>query len=158
MKSGKNGLRGRQRCTSVPYILYQDCVLSWKGKGILKTNARSNRVENSIFSLWDVVSALGLKILFSCVCLAGVEGHLQTALTTRTIFCLLYNLDICVVVIFIISGNFYFSFRSTSLAYITIPKNERNAKITEIKTNYNTCLQTCLCFTNLVKCVCSVCY
>lgn len=50
MKSGKNGLRGRQRCTFVPYILYQDCVLSGKDKGILKTNARSNRVENGIFS------------------------------------------------------------------------------------------------------------
>lgn len=96
MKSGKNGLRGRQRCTFVPYILYQDCVLSGKDKGILKTNARSNRVENGIFSHWDVVSALGFKMLFSCVCLAGVEGHLQTALTTRVIFCLLYNLDIYV--------------------------------------------------------------
>ena len=53
-------------------------------------------LKTAFFSLWDVVSALGFKILFSCVCLAGVEGHLQTALTTRTIFCLLYNLDIYV--------------------------------------------------------------
>ena len=31
--------------------------------------------------------------------------------------------------LFFISGNFYFSFVSTSLAYITIPKNERKIKI-----------------------------
>ena len=57
---------------------------------------------------------------------------------TYNILSSLQSWYICVVVIFIISGNFYFSFRSTSLAYITIPKNERNTKITEIKTNYNT--------------------
>ena len=36
-------------------------------------------------------------------------------------------------VIFFISGNFYFSFVSTSLAYITIPKSERKKKLPEIK-------------------------
>ena len=35
-----------------------------------------------------------------------------------------------VVVIFFISGNLYFSFVSTSLSYITIPKSERKTKIT----------------------------
>ena len=35
-----------------------------------------------------------------------------------------------VVVNFFISGNFYFSFVSTSLAYITITKSKRKAKIT----------------------------
>ena len=36
-------------------------------------------------------------------------------------------------VIFVISGTFYFTFVSTSLAYITIPKNKRKTEISEIK-------------------------
>ena len=37
-----------------------------------------------------------------------------------------------------ISGNFYFSFDSTSLTYISIPKNKRKTKITwDKKINYN---------------------
>ena len=36
-------------------------------------------------------------------------------------------------VIFFISGTFYFTFVSTSLAYITIPKNKRKTEISEIK-------------------------
>ena len=43
-------------------------------------------------------------------------------------------------VIFFICGNFSFSFVSTSLAYITIPKNKRKTEISDIKkTNYNIC-------------------
>ena len=43
-------------------------------------------------------------------------------------------------VIFFISGNFSFSFVSTSLAYITIPKKKRKTEIYDIKkTNYNIC-------------------
>ena len=38
-----------------------------------------------------------------------------------------------VVVNFFISGNFYFSFVSMSLAYITIPKSKRKKKLPEIK-------------------------
>ena len=41
--------------------------------------------------------------------------------------------NVNVVVNFFISGNFYFSFVSTSLAYITIPKNKKKHKLPEIK-------------------------
>ena len=36
-----------------------------------------------------------------------------------------------------ISVNSYFSFVLNLLAYLTIPKNNRNIKLTEIKINYN---------------------
>ena len=41
-----------------------------------------------------------------------------------------FSFSIYVVANFFVSGNFYFSFVSTSLAYISIPKNKRETKIT----------------------------
>ena len=46
----------------------------------------------------------------------------------------------CSYYFFFFSGNFYFSFVSTSLAYITMPKNKRRTKITWDKKLTTTCI------------------
>lgn len=105
MKIGMNGLKGGRGVSLYLRFCIKFVFLSGKDKGILKTNVRSNRVENSIFPHLDVVSVLGFKISFSCMRWRPLANSLNH---TYNILSSLQCLYICVVVTFIISGNFYF--------------------------------------------------